>query len=107
MSFVQIDTQMVELYLRLRPGQGESALHRGWAAIFIGEFQCLLAIRSHEGGKNNASSGPGRDANRSPEAEYRIQHGANRIGKRAAIDDRYGPAHIVTAPDKARAVRLI
>ena len=54
--------------------------------------------------KNNACSGPGRNADRPPQTHHRVEYGADGVRKRPSVDDRYGVADVVPAPDKPRAV---
>src|ERR1700726_610301 len=96
----------MKLYLRLCPSQCEGAINGCWSPIFIREFNNLLSGWGDDGGKNNACSAPGRNADRTPQADYRVEYGADRIRKRSSIDDRYGVAQIMPAPDKPRAVCL-
>ena len=47
-----------------------------------------------------------RDANRAPQAHHRVEHGADGIRERPAVDDRHWIANVVPASEKPRAVRF-
>src|SRR5579862_5921917 len=106
MSFVRANTQVLKLYLRLRPGEIERALKRLRAAVLIGEVQDLLAIRSDKCGKGNARGGPRQNVHRAPQTKNGVEYGTCRIREWPSVDDRNRAGDIVATSKKPRAVRL-
>src|SRR5579863_3140464 len=106
MGFVEVNTQVMKLYLRLCPSQGERAIHSSWPAIFIREFHHLFPCRGDHGRKDYPRRGPGRNLYRSPQTDNRVEYRADSAGEGPPVDDRHWVAHRVPAPDKSRAVCL-
>ncbi len=107
MGLIGVDTQVTELHLRLRPGQSERALEGAGVAILVRQFQCLLARGGDDGGENDAGGGSGRNAHGAPQAHDGIEHGADVLAERRAVDNRNGIVRFAVAPDELRAVGLV
>src|SRR6266852_388496 len=104
MRLIGADAQVMQLHVRLGPREGDSALERGYVVMLVGLIEGIGAGRRDHCPESYSRCGAGRDADPSAQTEARVEHGADRIGKRAAVD--YGNCGVSVAPaaKKARAV---
>ena len=108
MGFVEVDAQMMELHLGLRPGQRQRALKVVASAILVGKFEHLLAAWRPPWWKKQcapwcraecARCAAGSTTGSSTEPTV-LESGR-------AVDNRNGIAHFVAASDEPRAVRFV
>ena len=78
------DAEMMQLHLRLRPGQRRRARKGGGVAMLVGDVEQRLARRGRHGPEGNARHRAGRDAHAAADREDRVEHGADGIGQPAA-----------------------
>ena len=79
---------MMQLHLRLRPRQRHRALEGGRVVMLVGQVEHFGARRRDQRPERDARRGSRRDPHAAAKTEDRIEHGADRIGKRPAVDHR-------------------
>src|SRR6478672_8228960 len=104
MGLIMANTQMVQLDLRLCPRQRDDTLKRHGVMVFVGQRQGLIARCRDQCGKCDASSGTRSEPDSAPEADDRIKHSTDGVGKREAINDRHWCADPTPATKKPGAV---
>ena len=74
MRLFRANAQVMQLHLRLGPGQRQSALERPGIPILVREVQHLLSRGSDDGRENQMRRGSRRDVDRAAQTERGIQH---------------------------------
>ena len=103
-GFAGIDAEVMELNLRLSPGQGRCAFVCRRVPVFVHTIQQRFARPRRHGPEGDANCRPGRHANTSAQGENRIEHGPDRIGQRPHVHDRDRRANALPAAQEARPV---
>ena len=98
--------QVMQLHLRLGPGEGGRALERHRVEVFIGESeQCLPRWRGH-GPEGETGIGPRSNPHPPAQAEDRVEHRTGRVGQRPAVADRGWCADGLTTTQETGAIGL-
>src|ERR1700679_599990 len=106
MRLVGIDAQMMQLHLRLRPRQRRRALESGRVVMLVDQVERFGARRRDDGPERDPRRRSSRNAQTPAHAEDWIEHGTDGIRQRPPVDRRDRVAHVATAPEKSRTVRL-
>jgi hypothetical protein len=107
MGLVVVDTEVVQLDLRLRPRQSDYPLKGRGVMIFVGQRQGFIARCRDQRRKCDAGSGAGRQPHPVPETDDRIKHRADGVGQWEAVDNRHRGAYPTPAAKKPGAVGLV
>ena len=105
-GLVRVDSKMVQLYLRLRPRQGDRAIEGRRVAILVGERHGGVPRGGDERREDQVGTFAGPEAHATSEAHDRIEHGARGVRQGPAVDHRHRGADASSAPEESRAVRL-
>ena len=104
MRLVRINVQVTHFDLRSRPGHPRFTLEDVRVVILLSEGDRLLARFGNAGSKDDLGSFIRLEANAATQTENRIEHGADRIRKRAILDDRNRVCGRVPPAEKTRTV---
>ena len=99
-GFTAIDAEMMQLHLRLGPGQGGRALEGAGVMVFVHETQDILARGGDHGPEVDPRSRPRRDPYPAAQGEDRIEHGAHRAAQGPPVEGRGRDVDITAAADK-------
>ena len=99
-----VDPKMMELHLRLGPGQRRCTRIRGSVPMFVDAIQQRCARLCRHRPEGDANRRPRRHANTPAQCEDWIEHGSDRIGQRPIVHDRDCRANTLSAAQKARPV---
>ena len=88
MGLIGPDAEMAELNLGLGPRQRGRPLEGRWVAILVSESDHLLARRRDQRRKGDADARARRKPYAASKADDRIEHRADRVGERPAVDHR-------------------
>ncbi len=105
-GFARIDAEVVELHLRLGPGQRGRPLEGGGVAMLVDEVEHRLAGSCDHRPEGDAHDRAGRDPHAAAQGEDRIEHGADRVRQRPAVDHRDRRSDAVAAAEEAGPVGL-
>ena len=103
-GFAGVDAEMMELHLRLGPGQRRCALIGRCVSMFVDTIQQRRACSRRHGPEGDANRRPSRHTNTPAQREDRIKHGSDRIGQRPSVHDRDRRANALSAAQEARPV---
>src|SRR5580704_11225953 len=106
MCLVGVDAQMMQLHLRLGPRQRRRALESRRVVMLVDQVERFGPRRRNDGPEGDPRRRSSRNAQASAHAEDWIEHGADGIRQRPPVDRRHGVAHVATAAEKSRTVRL-
>ncbi len=105
-GFGRIDAEVVELHLRLGPGQRGRTLERGGVAMLVDEIEHRRPRRCNDRPEGDADDRAGCHTHTAAQSEDRIEHGADSVGQRPAVDHRDRPVDVVAAAEEARPIGL-
>src|SRR5438874_3020503 len=106
MRFIRANPQMVELHLRLCPGERACSLERHRVVMLVGKIGQLVARGRRHRPEGNACRASARNCNAAAQAEDRIEYRAKGVGQRPSLRHRGGMANSLTAAEKPRPVSL-
>ena len=84
-GLARADPKMVQLHLRLRPGQGRGAVERGGIAVLVHGVNQGVAGAGHHRPERDARHGPGGDGHATAQGQNRVQHGADGVRQRGPV----------------------
>ena len=88
MRFVGTDAEVMELHLRLGPRERHRALEGGGVVMLVHQVECFGASRCNHRPERDVDRGARRYSHAAAKTEDRIEHGADGIGERLAVDHR-------------------
>ena len=97
----------MQLHMGMCPRQRGHAVPRSHVVVFVGQVLNRLARGGGQGGERHVFGGTRCNVNPCAQAEYRIEHIADRVGQGAAIHHRNWVSQRLSAPDKAGPVGLV
>ena len=103
-AFAKVHPEVMELDLRLGPGQGRRPLIGGCVSMFVDAIQQRCACSSRYGPEGDANRCPGRHANTPAQREDWIEHGSDRIGQGPIVRHRDRRANALAASQETRPV---
>src|SRR4029077_21230288 len=104
MRLVGADAKVMQLHLRLGPRESYRTIESGDVVMLVGLIESVGAgLRDHRP-ESDTGGGAGRDADPAAQTENRIEHGADRVGKRASVDYGNRGMRVAAAAEKSRAV---
>ena len=107
MRFAVVDAEVVQLHLRVRPGERRRALECRRIVVLVGEARGSPRASSATIVANaTCDRFARRDAYAHAQARDRVEHGAGEVGERSRLGDGDRRVHGAPATDEARAVGL-
>ena len=100
------DAEVVELNLRLRPGERRSASESGRVTVLVGAVEDGLPRGRDDRPKSDPRGGARRNSNAATQGEYRVEHRADGVREGAAVDRRDRRVNTVSASEETRPVGL-
>src|SRR6185503_12517077 len=100
------NTQMMELYLSLSPRQGNRAFEGRRIVVLIRQVERFIARRRDDRPECDPHRPPRRNAYASAKTEDRIEHGADGIGERPAVEHGDRRPDLPPTPEEASPVGL-
>jgi hypothetical protein len=103
---VRLDAEMMQLHPRLGPRQGGRAVEGRGVVILVGERDRLVTRGRHDRGEQDADGLERTDPHAAPKTDDRVEHRADGVRQRAAVE--HGPRgrDVATSTDEARPVGL-
>src|SRR5437867_3432566 len=105
-GFPRVDAEIVELYLRLGPGERSSPVVGSDVPMLVNKIQCCRTRWRHQGPEADTHDSARRNAHAMAQGEDRIKHRANRVRERPAVDDRERAPSGAATTEKAGSVSL-
>src|SRR5215208_2112463 len=106
-GLVRFDAKVVELDLRLSPGEGGCALERAGLTELVGQIQDVVPGLRDDCRERHAGGRARREPNAAAKAEDRIEYGADRVRKRPTVEDRNRRSDRPAAAEEAGAVCFV
>ena len=100
------DAEVMQLHLRLRPGEGRGARKSCRVAMPVDNVEQGFARRGRHRPEGNARHGARRDPHAAAQGENRVEHGADRVGQFSSVAHGDRRPNALPASQKARAVGL-
>ena len=84
---IEIDSQVAQLNLCLRPGQCLRPVERRCVAVFVGERQRVGSAQSHDGPEGDTYRFSPGNPHPTAQCQYRIEHRTGRVRERPRVHD--------------------